>query len=268
MRRATPTEASRRARSRALDRAPARHRARPRDDASRSRPRTRSGCASASSPPCASLLEAIGRRRPAGARDRGHPLGRRGNARPDRVPGAWVRGPLLIVCLARDELLERRPGWGGGPAQRDLDRRSSRSPASETRELVARAAAGGGDATPSDGRRRSPSAPAATRCSPRRWSAASPRRATRRRAEPARHRPRPARGAARLARAARAPAAPARGGRRPAPSGRARSTALAGERGQRPRAGARRRSQEKDLVVPERRAAGSRASASTPSSTC
>jgi class 3 adenylate cyclase/predicted ATPase len=26
----------------------------------------------------------------------------------------WVRGPLLLVCLARDELLERRPAWGGG----------------------------------------------------------------------------------------------------------------------------------------------------------
>jgi len=26
----------------------------------------------------------------------------------------WIRGPALIVCLARDELLERRPGWGGG----------------------------------------------------------------------------------------------------------------------------------------------------------
>jgi class 3 adenylate cyclase/Tfp pilus assembly protein PilF len=26
----------------------------------------------------------------------------------------WVRGPVLILCLARDELLERRPGWGGG----------------------------------------------------------------------------------------------------------------------------------------------------------
>jgi len=26
----------------------------------------------------------------------------------------WVRGPALVVCLARDELLERRPGWGGG----------------------------------------------------------------------------------------------------------------------------------------------------------
>jgi class 3 adenylate cyclase/predicted ATPase len=26
----------------------------------------------------------------------------------------WVRGPLLLVVLARDELLDRRPGWGGG----------------------------------------------------------------------------------------------------------------------------------------------------------
>ena len=26
----------------------------------------------------------------------------------------WVRGPLLLICMARDELLERRPGWGGG----------------------------------------------------------------------------------------------------------------------------------------------------------
>jgi class 3 adenylate cyclase/tetratricopeptide (TPR) repeat protein len=26
----------------------------------------------------------------------------------------WGNGPLLIVCLARDELLERRPTWGGG----------------------------------------------------------------------------------------------------------------------------------------------------------
>jgi class 3 adenylate cyclase/tetratricopeptide (TPR) repeat protein len=26
----------------------------------------------------------------------------------------WVRGPALIVCPARDELLDRRSGWGGG----------------------------------------------------------------------------------------------------------------------------------------------------------
>ena len=26
----------------------------------------------------------------------------------------WVRGPALIVCMARDELLDRRPSWGSG----------------------------------------------------------------------------------------------------------------------------------------------------------
>ncbi len=26
----------------------------------------------------------------------------------------WVRGPALLLCMARDELLDRRPGWGGG----------------------------------------------------------------------------------------------------------------------------------------------------------
>jgi class 3 adenylate cyclase/tetratricopeptide (TPR) repeat protein/type II secretory pathway predicted ATPase ExeA len=48
----------------------------------------------------------------------------------------WVRAPLLLVCLTRDELLERRPGWGGG-------RRNTTTIAleplteNETRELVA-----------------------------------------------------------------------------------------------------------------------------------
>jgi class 3 adenylate cyclase/tetratricopeptide (TPR) repeat protein len=48
----------------------------------------------------------------------------------------WVRAPLLLVCLSRDELLERRPGWGGG-------RRNATTIAldplteAETRELVA-----------------------------------------------------------------------------------------------------------------------------------
>jgi class 3 adenylate cyclase/tetratricopeptide (TPR) repeat protein len=47
----------------------------------------------------------------------------------------WVRGPLLLLCLARDELLERRSSWGGG-------RRSATSifldPLSpdETRDLI------------------------------------------------------------------------------------------------------------------------------------
>src|SRR5829696_891456 len=47
----------------------------------------------------------------------------------------WVRAPLLLVCLTRDELLERRPDWGGG-------RRNATTIAlepltgDETRELV------------------------------------------------------------------------------------------------------------------------------------
>ncbi len=63
----------------------------------------------------------------------------------------WVRGPLLLVCLTRDELLERRPGWGGG-------RRNATSisleplTADETRELVAAlmpsSEDGGGDVVP------------------------------------------------------------------------------------------------------------------------
>ncbi len=48
----------------------------------------------------------------------------------------WVRAPLLLVCLARDELLERRPGWGGGRRNATT---ISLEPLteSETRELVA-----------------------------------------------------------------------------------------------------------------------------------
>jgi class 3 adenylate cyclase/tetratricopeptide (TPR) repeat protein len=57
----------------------------------------------------------------------------------------WIRGPALIVCLARDELLDRRPGWGGG-------RRNATTIAleplsqDETRELVASLLPGGNGA--------------------------------------------------------------------------------------------------------------------------
>ena len=56
----------------------------------------------------------------------------------------WVRGPLLLVCLARDELLERRSAWGGG-------RRSASNifleplSAPETRDLIAALLPDGGD---------------------------------------------------------------------------------------------------------------------------
>ncbi|MDX6496331.1 MAG: hypothetical protein QOE17_2317, partial [Gaiellales bacterium] len=59
----------------------------------------------------------------------------------------WVRGPLLILCLARDELLERRPDWGGG--RRDatsifLDPLTS----DESRELVSALLPEGADVAP------------------------------------------------------------------------------------------------------------------------
>jgi predicted ATPase/class 3 adenylate cyclase len=50
--------------------------------------------------------------------------------------GQWVRAPLMLVCLARDELLDRRPSWGGGrgsATQLMLEPLT----ASETEELVA-----------------------------------------------------------------------------------------------------------------------------------
>jgi tetratricopeptide (TPR) repeat protein len=48
----------------------------------------------------------------------------------------WVRAPLLLICMARDELLERRPGWGGG--RRDATSISLQPlSAAETQELVA-----------------------------------------------------------------------------------------------------------------------------------
>ena len=63
----------------------------------------------------------------------------------------WVRAPLLLVCLTRDELLERRPGWGGGRRNATT---ISLEPLTETetRELVAAlmpsSGEGGGDVVP------------------------------------------------------------------------------------------------------------------------
>ena len=69
----------------------------------------------------------------------------------------WVRGPLLIVCLARDELLDRRPDWGGG-------RRNATSISLEPLSA---------DETERAGRRALPRATAATPA----WSPGSPQRA-------------------------------------------------------------------------------------------
>ena len=50
-----------------------------------------------------------------GARDRGHPLGRADPARPARVHRLdFAARPILLVCLARPELFDARPAWGGG----------------------------------------------------------------------------------------------------------------------------------------------------------
>ncbi|MFL5820787.1 MAG: tetratricopeptide repeat protein [Solirubrobacteraceae bacterium] len=56
----------------------------------------------------------------------------------------WVRAPVILLCLARDELLERRRSWGGG-------RRSASNifleplSASETRDLIGALLPGGDD---------------------------------------------------------------------------------------------------------------------------
>ena len=58
----------------------------------------------------------------------------------------WVRGPLLIVCLARDELMDRRPDWGGGRLNATSIALEPLS-AAETKDLVSALYAGnGGDA--------------------------------------------------------------------------------------------------------------------------
>src|SRR3954454_16240404 len=59
----------------------------------------------------------------------------------------WVRGPLLILCLAREELLERRPDWGGGRA---VATSVSLEPLTtdESRELVTALLPKGADAGP------------------------------------------------------------------------------------------------------------------------
>src|SRR3954454_12621383 len=54
----------------------------------------------------------------------------------------WIRGPVLIVCLARDELLERRPGWGGGRRNYTTIALEPLTP-DETRELVSALLPGG-----------------------------------------------------------------------------------------------------------------------------
>ena len=209
----------------------------------------------------------IAARAAAGARVRGHPLGRRGHARPDRVPGAaGCAAPLLLVCLARDELLDRRPGWGGGrrdattilldPLDRERDARAGRGAArraaTATATLVAAVA------------ERSGGNPlfAEEMVTPDR------RGGQRRAADAARHRAGAARRPARLARRRSSAGWCSTPRWSAARSGRARSRDRRPSEGARPRARRSTSLQEKDMRRARAPAAGWPASASTPSSTC
>ena len=81
----------------------------------------------------------------------------------------WLRGPVLLVCMARDELLDRRTDWAGGRRNVDLDLPRPALGLTRPRSWSSRSTETA-TATSWPG---SPSARAATRCSRRRWSTAS-----------------------------------------------------------------------------------------------
>jgi class 3 adenylate cyclase/tetratricopeptide (TPR) repeat protein len=63
----------------------------------------------------------------------------------------WVRGPLLILCLARPELLDIRPGWGGGRVRStaiELEPLSEEESELLVEKLLAQVAGGTGEAPP------------------------------------------------------------------------------------------------------------------------
>ncbi len=59
----------------------------------------------------------------------------------------WVRAPLMLLCLARDELLDRRPNWGGDHASATRLLLAPLS-SSQTHELVAALVPDGHDVLP------------------------------------------------------------------------------------------------------------------------
>jgi class 3 adenylate cyclase/tetratricopeptide (TPR) repeat protein len=64
----------------------------------------------------------------------------------------WVRGPLLIFCLARPELLDTRPGWGGGRVRStaiELEPLTEEESALLVEKLLAQLAGASGEAPPS-----------------------------------------------------------------------------------------------------------------------
>ena len=63
----------------------------------------------------------------------------------------WVRAPLLIVCLARPELLDSRPGWGGGRVRStaiELEPLSAEESELLVEKLVAQLAGSSGELPP------------------------------------------------------------------------------------------------------------------------
>ena len=108
---------------------------------------------------------------------RGHPLGRRRHARPHRAPGAVGARPAAAALPGPRRAARAPAELGRRPPRRHVDLPRP-AHADETRELIA-------SLLPADaGRRRRscprwPSAPAATRSSPRRWCAGWSRRARR-----------------------------------------------------------------------------------------
>ena len=122
------------------------------------------------------VLEALARDQLLVHRVGGHPLGRRGHARPDRLPLALAAGPGA-AGLPR----ARRAARATARLERAAGARVTAvfleplapEDARELIEALLRSAGTEVDCRPA----RWPSARAATRCSPRRWFSASPRRA-------------------------------------------------------------------------------------------
>ena len=93
-----------------------------------------------------SLVEAACRQQAAGHRDRGHPLGGRGNARPDRVPGALGARPGADRLPGPRRAARPPARLGRRPPQRDHDRARAADAGRDARArrgAAARAATGG-----------------------------------------------------------------------------------------------------------------------------
>ena len=92
----------------------------------------------------------------------------------------WVRAPILILCLARPELLDARPGWGGGRVRStaiELEPLSEEESAELVEQLLEPARGRRRRAARRRCRRRRSTVPREIRCSSRRRSACSSRAA-------------------------------------------------------------------------------------------